>query len=330
MARNGARRQWRHVAALLPLVLVVAACGDDSGGGDGGSDGVAVAAAAELLPDQTLDVGGASRSYHLFLPSQTEGAPLVVLLHENGSDPDALLGLDGESAPFGVWLDVAEREGFALAAPAGEGGGWNDCRSDAPDNPSGDDVAFIGAVVDDIVATYGIDSSRVFATGFSNGGHMSIRLAEEAPDLIRGFAAIAAADSAASECTSSQTPVPALFMNGSGDRLMPFEGGAMANGAMVLSSDETIARWVERNGAAEAAVEAVEDVDPDDGSTVTITRYASEPGGAPVAFYAIDGGGHNEPSLTQELVGLPPQRAPQNRDIEMAEEVWGFFSEVDP
>lgn len=288
-----------------------------------------VVAASELLTDQVLDVGGTPRSYHLFVPAQAEGVPLVVLLHENGLDPDALLGLDGEAAPFSVWLDIAEREGFAVAAPMGEDSGWNDCRSDASDNPSGDDVAFIGAMIDEIAASYGIDASRVFATGLSNGGHMSIRLAEEAPDLIAGFAAVAAADSAASECTSSQASVPALFMNGSGDGLMPFDGGAMANGAMVFSSEETVARWVERNGAvAEPTVETVEDVDPDDGSTVMISRYAAGPGGAPVVFYAVEGGGHNEPSLTQHLVDLPPRRAPQNRDIEMAEEVWRFFREL--
>ncbi|MDH4169966.1 MAG: hypothetical protein OEW42_10280 [Acidimicrobiia bacterium] len=262
------------------------------------------------------------------MPAQAQGAPLVVLLHENGIDPDALLGLNGEPAPFGVWLDIAEREGFAVAAPMGERG-WNDCRSDAPSNPSDDDVEFIGALIDEVTATYGTDPSRVFATGLSNGGHMSIRLAEEAPDRIAGFAAIAAADSAASECVSSQTLVPALFMNGSADGLMPFDGGAMINGAMVFASDETVARWVERNGAAEATVETVDDVDPDDGSTVTISRYGAEPGGAPVVFYAVDGGGHNEPSLTEELVGQPPRRGPQNRDIEMAEEVWRFFTEVD-
>ncbi len=99
----------------------------------------------------------------------------------------------------------------------------------------------------------GIDRARVFATGMSNGGHMSIRLAEEAPDLVAGFAAVGAADSVDSECASSQAAVPALFMNGTGDGLVPFDGGVMANGAMVFSSEETVTRWVERNGAGAVA-----------------------------------------------------------------------------
>lgn len=286
-------------------------------------------ASERLFVDQAVDVDGSSRSYHLFVPAQAEGAPLVVLLHENGLDPDRLLGLDGEPAPFGVWLDVAEREGFAIVAPEGEGGGWNDCREDASTNPAGDDVAFIAAVIDEVAAAHGIDTARVFATGMSNGGHMSIRLAEEAPDLVAGFAAVGAADSAVSECSSSHAAIPALFMNGTADGLMPFNGGAMAGaGAMVFSTEETVARWVERNGAGEATVEILDDVEPGDGSTVTISRFAAGSGEAPVVLYTIDGGGHNEPSLTQERADLRARRLPQNRDIEMAEEVWHFFSEL--
>jgi polyhydroxybutyrate depolymerase len=300
----------------------------EPGGESAESTTSAVSPPAEpaLLTDLVIDVAGAPRSYHLFLPAEPEGAPLVVLLHENGLDPDALLGLDGGAAPFAVWLDIAEREGLALVAPMGEGGGWNDCRSDAGTNPSTDDVAFIAAVIDEVAATHGLDTARVFSTGLSNGGHMSIRLAEEVPERIAGFAAVAAADSAASECASAQAAVPALFMNGSSDGLMPFDGGAMANGAMVFSSEETIARWVERNGAGEATVTEIDDLDLDDGSTVTVTRHAAGESGAPVVFYAVDGGGHNEPSISQQLDDLPPRRAPQNRDIEMAEEVWNFFA----
>ncbi len=282
-----------------------------------------------LFTDQRIDVAGARRSYHLVLPEDPDGAPLVVLLHENGLDPDALLGLDGGAAPFAVWLDIAEREGLALAVPEGAGGGWNDCRSDARTNPATDDVAFVTAVIDEVASTHGIDTARVFSTGLSNGGHMSIRLAEEVPERIAGFAAVAAADSAASECVSAQAAVPALFMNGSGDALMPFEGGTMINGAMVFSSEETVARWIERNGAGEVTVTEVDDLDPDDGSTVTVTRYAAGESGAPVVFYAVDGGGHNEPSISRRFDDLPPRRAPQNRDIEMAEEVWSFFAGLD-
>ena len=41
----------------------------------------------------------------------------------------------------------------------GEGGGWNDCRSDTPGDPSTDDVEFIGALIDEIAATCGTDPS---------------------------------------------------------------------------------------------------------------------------------------------------------------------------
>ena len=40
-----------------------------------------------------------------------------------------------------------------------------------------DDVGFINAVVNDISANVGVDASRVYATGISNGGMMSYALA---------------------------------------------------------------------------------------------------------------------------------------------------------
>ncbi len=72
------------------------------------------------------------------------------------------------------------------------------------------------------------------------------------------------------------------------------------------------------------------DVIADDCSTVTVSSYAAGSDGAPVVLYTIEGGGHNEPSITEERTDLRPRRLPQNRDIEMAEEVWRFFGQTTP
>jgi polyhydroxybutyrate depolymerase len=43
-------------------------------------------------------------------------------------------------------------------------------------------------------------------------------------------------------------------------------------------------------------------------------------------LYEVRGGGHTEPSLTEHNRRLYKRIVgPQNRDIEMAEEVWSFF-----
>jgi polyhydroxybutyrate depolymerase len=48
------------------------------------------------------------------------------------------------------------------------------------------------ALVERLVTGYGIDRGRVFATGISNGGQLALRLALEAPDLVRAVAPVLA------------------------------------------------------------------------------------------------------------------------------------------
>ncbi len=58
------------------------------------------------------------------------------------------------------------------------------------DHPLLDDVAFVDAMLDLLASSYVVDADRVYASGFSNGGGMTSRLALERADR---FAAIAAA-----------------------------------------------------------------------------------------------------------------------------------------
>jgi polyhydroxybutyrate depolymerase len=58
------------------------------------------------------------------------------------------------------------------------------------DHPLKDDVAFVRTMLDFLAANYSVDSRRIYASGFSNGGAMTSRLAL---DLSDRFAALAAA-----------------------------------------------------------------------------------------------------------------------------------------
>lgn len=51
-----------------------------------------------------------------------------------------------------------------------------------------DDVAFVRAMLDDLVSAANADPDRVYATGFSNGAAFTARLAVEATDRITAFA----------------------------------------------------------------------------------------------------------------------------------------------
>jgi polyhydroxybutyrate depolymerase len=308
---------------ILPLLVFLIGCNppDETSAHEKG-----------LLKDQKITVSGTERSYHLFVPDQPAGAPVVLLFHGNGGSHDDLLGLTNIQAPYKIWLDIAKRENLIIVAPNGSKGsnnsnGWNDCRDDAPTNPPSDDVALVKALLQAVSDAYQSDPKRVFAVGTSNGGHFAIRLATEIPNQITAFAAIVAANTANSKCANSAGKVSALFMNGTEDPIMPYNGGAMAaNRGEVVSTDSTVRYWVSRNQAVTTPeVTVLEDSDNTDNSTAV--RYLYQCGdGTEVVLYEIINGGHTEPSKSERYSSLFLLAVgKQNGDLEMADEIWAFF-----
>lgn len=314
----------KAVVFLLPILML--SCGNDE-------NPKSPAAEKGLLKDQQIEVAGVDRAYHLFVPEDFVNAPLVLLFHGNGSNYDEILGLTGVKAPYKVWLDIAKRENLIIAVPNGTLGsgdtrGWNDCRNDAPANPFADDVLFISTLIDFIKGTYTSNASKVLAVGTSNGGHFSIRLAQDIPNKITAFAAVAASNPVNSKCANSTVKVSALFMNGTEDPILPYTGGQMpSNRGEVYSTDNTVTYWRQRN-ATDATPEITDLADLDKTDNSTVTKYLYKNGGdmTEVALYRVNDGGHTEPSLAQRyspiylrIVGR------QNGDIEMADEIWDFF-----
>ena len=86
-----------------------------------------------------------------------------------------------------------------------------------------DDVPFFEALLDEIGAWADVDPDRVFATGISNGGAMSYRLACDMPERIAGIASVAGMNAAetAPGCTPSE-PVPVLHIHGTDDPCAPY------------------------------------------------------------------------------------------------------------
>jgi polyhydroxybutyrate depolymerase len=211
-------------------------------------------------------------------------------------------------APYRAWRAVAEANNLLLMVPQGiddpDGhAGWNDCRADAGGHPDTDDVGFVRAALAQLGETHRVDADRIYAMGTSNGGHMAIRLAQEAPNIVAGIGVIAAGMPANSSCADSVVPVSALFMWGTDDPLAPYDGGAMAGDrGDILSADASIEYWINRNlTAATPAVTAHPDLDADDQSTVERDVYVGGADDTRVALYRIVGGGH------------------------MADEMWSFF-----
>jgi polyhydroxybutyrate depolymerase len=201
--------------------------------------------------------GGLDRTYLVqpVPPERETGGPhpVVVLLH------------GGTQTAADAWRDtslptLAEREGFILVAPQGEGRHWNDARSAtlADDAVStADDVGFLRAVIAEVVARDHGDASAVFMVGASNGGFMTMRFACDAGETLRAAASVIATvpESIARSCRSPR-PLPWLAINGTHDPLIPFGGqteGTLRRGRpqpALRSAEDTFRFWADRAGCA--------------------------------------------------------------------------------
>jgi polyhydroxybutyrate depolymerase len=285
--------------------------------------------AAELAAPwsaRTLGIDGTTREYFVREPTQPPRA-IVLLLHGNGGSARALASTERPHA-LHAWHAIAEREALRLVIPEGAAGsegrqGWNDCRADADNNPTTDDVRFLTR----LAAAEQPRGRRVpvFVAGTSNGGQMALRLAIEQPRAVRGVAAVVAAMAASSECREPRRAVNVLFISGTADTVLPYGGGAVQVGRVprgsALSAERSVEIWAALARTRPVGMEEqLPDLDPGDGSRVTRVTHSGSL--ARVAQLRVEGGGHAEPTLTGPRVPWPGQ----NRDIETAEEIWRFFA----
>ncbi|NND34821.1 MAG: T9SS type A sorting domain-containing protein [Saprospiraceae bacterium] len=178
----------------------------------------------------SLFYDGYTRTYLVHLPANQEhldNLPLIIAMHGGFGSAANLQNQSGLSLK-------ADAEGFMVVYPEGVRDGilnirtWNAGWCCGFASTSGvDDVGFINALLDTLYSRYSIDTSRVFATGMSNGGFMSYRLACEIPDRIAAIAPVACSMSV-SRCDSDK-PVPIIHFHSYLDGSVPYAGG-MGNG----------------------------------------------------------------------------------------------------
>ncbi|HXT52629.1 MAG TPA: PHB depolymerase family esterase [Thermoanaerobaculia bacterium] len=279
-----------------------------------------------------LEHGGRRRTWIAYLPPKPAAHPAVLIaLHSSiGSGEQARAG-------FGYDFDLlADRHGFIAVYPQGYEGHWNDCKVKGPyaaKRENVDDVGFLRALVDRLVTDHAADRERVYVTGISNGGSMTLCLALQAPDFARAYAAVVSSVPARENMavTPKGRPVSILLMNGTGDPINPWQGGdvvlwpVLGNRGPVLSTQASVDYFRKLAGLEGAPqVTQLPDRDPGDGSTAERSLW-SAPGKRTVALYTIKGGGHGAPHPAirgRRLLGN------SNRDIHAANEIWDFFMAV--
>jgi poly(3-hydroxybutyrate) depolymerase len=179
--------------------------------------------ARELMNGRrTIQSGGMNREYILRVPDDYDnGRPyrLILAYHwlNGNANQVANGGMGGstEDPYYGLW-DLAENSTI-FVAPEGLDAGWA--------NTGGRDLILTDAIVEEVLGDLCIDSTRIFATGFSYGAGMSHALACARADVFRGVALYAGAQ--LSGCDGGTTPIAYFHAHGVRDSVLSFENSGV-------------------------------------------------------------------------------------------------------
>jgi len=261
----------------------------------------------------------------------TRPMPVVIMLHRgSGSARNAML----ETA----WTRKADTSGFLAVFPEGTSldpseppravgnpRTWNDGsgRFASEQFKSAeyemDDVAFVNALIDDLVARFTVDGRRVFVTGFSDGASMAFRLGVELANRIAAVAPVSGYLWLKNPKLSR--PVSLLYMVGSNDPFVPLDGGKVrvpwVGPEKRPPVRESVLKWAEMLGCPpERKVFR-------DSNGVKVTAYGPGRNGSEAVFYIVEGMGHTWPGgkrlLPERLVGKTTNKIKAN-DV-----IWEFF-----
>ena len=264
---------------------------------------------------------GITREYLVHVPRSYRGAPtpMLVALHGGGGDAD----FQADDSKYRL-ISKSEAAGFIAVFPNGYSrfpsgilATWNagTCCGKAQETKI-DDVGFIREMIHRVERQASIDSSRIFATGMSNGAIMSWRLACEAPE-IRAIAPVEGTDNTTA-CKPGR-PVPVIEFHAADDPNVPFRGGVGVGPSHTnyTSVPATQRKWVELNHAEPASMRVL----TVNGAHCDLHR--AKPGGAPVELCVTDTGGHSWPGGGTQQGRKQPSMAISANDL-----MWSFFSSL--
>jgi polyhydroxybutyrate depolymerase len=273
----------------------------------------AIACSGKSIPpnDQvtTLQSGGLTRMYRVHVPPSYDpsfATPVVLNFHGYVEAAEAQIVLT-DMNPH------ADANGYIVVYPSGTGlvPSWNAgaCCGDAM-NFHVDDIGFIRAMIARLETDLCVDTHRIYATGFSNGGMISHRLACEMSDIIAAVAPVAG--TLVTEPCNPTRPMPVMHFHGTADPLVPFGGNPALGMPPVVQMMQT---WAERDRCAQETQTMYLAGDS------SCARYPGCAGGAEVVLCIVDGGGHTWPGGFQV-----PELGKTSIDLDATAMMWDFFT----
>jgi polyhydroxybutyrate depolymerase len=259
---------------------------------------------------------GLPRSYMVHIPVSYNGSsavPLLLDLHGFSSYASQERQVSGQ-------LQQSDKRGFIAVWPEGIALSWNGYGCCAIAGlVQADDVGFLRAVIETLKTRANIDATRVFVTGISNGGSMTMRMACEAADVVRAAASVSfPLDN--NQCSPAK-PIGVTEIAGTADATVNYNGGnflqlGTIGGLLsipfaVQSAAASLAQWQAIDGCNNNMVQT-----PLPGNSYAQV-YSQCAGGVKVGLVTITGGGH---ILYNGYVG--PGYNGDNAPIDVSEYIW--------
>jgi len=267
--------------------------------------------------------GYTDRSFDLYVPQNWDtvsALPLLIGFHGGGGNrrsTERLTCPGGDEASPRCLVAQALSRGYAVVMPDGvgtrpfrgirtwnAGGGKNgfDCTSGGACRSGADDVGYVDDLLAEVESLVRVDRRRIHATGMSNGGAMSHRLACERPAVFAAIAAVGGANQFAAVGGVCPGRVSVLQIHGTEDPCWTFvqsDEGCIEAGGLRAGVMDSLLGWGNRNGCAAPVETPLPDRDPADGTRAFQLQWqACE---RSVELIRIEGGGHTWPNGYQYL-----------------------------
>ena len=261
-----------------------------------------------------INIDGKKREYYVSLPENTS-KPIPLIINFHGFLDRAI-----NQKEFSQMDNYAHQNGVGVVYPEGVKRSWNVGKAILNNE---NDIGFVNALIDSVSSKYNIDSDRIYACGFSNGGTFSYELICSLSNKIAAFGSVGGNFSINEKRVCNiDREIPLIHIHGTKDRLQEYN----KSDRDFLSTIESFNFWVKYNQLDKTIVENITDVHKKDRTTVEKYTFYKNNSDTKVIHFKVENGGHlwlGSPMGDRFLERLLFGR--NNHEINSSEELVDFF-----
>ena len=232
------------------------------------------------LKKEIINFDKKTREYYVSLPEDTS-KPFPMIINFHGFLSHAV-----DQQGFSQMDNYAHQNGIGVIYPEGIKRSWNVGKAILNDE---NDIGFVNALIDSVSLKYNIDSNRIYACGFSNGGTFSYELMCGLSNKIAAFGSVGGNFSInENRLCNIVREIPLIHIHGTRDRLQKYNH----SDGDFLSTIESVNYWAKYNQLDIKVVENIEDIHKKDGTTVEKHTYSKNNSNTRVIHFKVVKGGH--------------------------------------